>query len=138
MKVMLCKKSFKVFNVKRSKPIQRPQKAQIELFENTIKPKRKLSNVRPIFIVGMPRSGTTLVEQIISAHSMVYGAGELNQFLKNLGLCYLLALSHQIKKRFLNLGVNISMQSTGSRREGRLLLIKCPILFYSSNMCSVS
>jgi len=32
---------------------------------------------RPIFIVGMPRSGTTLVEQIISAHPQVAGAGEL-------------------------------------------------------------
>ena len=33
--------------------------------------------VKPIFIVGMPRSGTTLVEQIISSHSEVMGAGEL-------------------------------------------------------------
>lgn len=32
---------------------------------------------KPIFILGMPRSGTTLVEQIISSHSDVYGAGEL-------------------------------------------------------------
>ena len=31
----------------------------------------------PIFIVGMPRSGTTLVEQIVSAHPKVQGAGEL-------------------------------------------------------------
>jgi tetratricopeptide (TPR) repeat protein len=31
----------------------------------------------PIFIVGMPRSGTTLVEQILSAHPNVHGAGEL-------------------------------------------------------------
>ena len=31
----------------------------------------------PIFILGMPRSGTTLVEQIISSHSQVHGAGEL-------------------------------------------------------------
>jgi hypothetical protein len=31
----------------------------------------------PIFILGMPRSGTTLVEQIISCHSKVQGAGEL-------------------------------------------------------------
>ncbi len=33
--------------------------------------------VIPIFIVGMPRSGTSLVEQIISNHSLVEGAGEL-------------------------------------------------------------
>jgi tetratricopeptide (TPR) repeat protein len=32
----------------------------------------------PIFVVGMPRSGTTLVEQIIASHPQVYGAGELN------------------------------------------------------------
>lgn len=32
---------------------------------------------RPIFIVGMPRSGTTLVEQILASHSAVHGAGEL-------------------------------------------------------------
>jgi Flp pilus assembly protein TadD len=31
----------------------------------------------PVFIVGMPRSGTTLIEQIISSHSAVCGAGEL-------------------------------------------------------------
>ena len=32
----------------------------------------------PIFILGMPRSGTTLTEQIISSHPDVYGAGELS------------------------------------------------------------
>lgn len=38
----------------------------------------------PVFIVGMPRSGTTLVEQIISSHSQVTGAGELD-FAANFG-----------------------------------------------------
>lgn len=33
---------------------------------------------RPVFIVGLPRSGTTLTEQILSAHADVYGAGELD------------------------------------------------------------
>ncbi len=32
----------------------------------------------PIFIVGMPRSGTTLLEQVLSSHSNIHGAGELN------------------------------------------------------------
>ena len=40
------------------------------------------SNAQPIFILGMPRSGTTLVEQILSSHSAICGAGEL-EFLKN-------------------------------------------------------
>ena len=31
----------------------------------------------PIFILGMPRSGSTLVEQILSSHPKVHGAGEL-------------------------------------------------------------
>jgi tetratricopeptide (TPR) repeat protein len=34
----------------------------------------------PIFIIGMPRSGTTLVEQIIASHPAVHGAGELQTF----------------------------------------------------------
>jgi tetratricopeptide (TPR) repeat protein len=37
----------------------------------------RTSRLTPIFILGMPRSGTTLVEQIVSSHSEVTGAGEL-------------------------------------------------------------
>lgn len=32
---------------------------------------------QPVFVVGMPRSGTTLVEQVLASHSRVHGAGEL-------------------------------------------------------------
>ena len=32
----------------------------------------------PVFVVGMPRSGTTLVEQICASHSRIFGAGELD------------------------------------------------------------
>ena len=35
---------------------------------------------RPVFVLGMPRSGTTLVEQILSAHPDVHGAGETGLF----------------------------------------------------------
>ncbi len=36
------------------------------------------NSAKPIFVVGMPRSGTSLVEKIISSHSDVYAAGELD------------------------------------------------------------
>ena len=50
----------------------------------------------PVFIVGMPRSGTSLIEQILSSHSEIYGAGELpymseiaeQSFPENKGLQY--------------------------------------------------
>ncbi len=37
-------------------------------------------NATPIFIVGMPRSGTSLVEQILASHPHVHGGGELLYF----------------------------------------------------------
>ena len=42
----------------------------------------RLSTIKPIFIVGMPRSGTSLVEQILASHTNVHGAGELNTISK--------------------------------------------------------
>jgi hypothetical protein len=36
-----------------------------------------LETERPVFIVGLPRSGTTLIEQVLASHSRVFGAGEL-------------------------------------------------------------
>ena len=37
----------------------------------------KVNSELPVFIVGMPRSGTTLTEQILASHPEVFGAGEL-------------------------------------------------------------
>jgi tetratricopeptide (TPR) repeat protein len=41
------------------------------------KSRKGTKHFRPIFIVGMPRAGTSLVEQILSSHPGVYGGGEL-------------------------------------------------------------
>ena len=49
-----------------------------KIVQNSLASESFPNNLTPIFIVGMPRSGTTLVEQIISSHSQVTGAGELN------------------------------------------------------------
>ena len=51
-----------------------------EYFSFNIKIPKLISNCKsiPIFILGMPRSGTSLIEQIISNHSNVYGGGELD------------------------------------------------------------
>ncbi len=38
----------------------------------------------PVFIVGMPRSGSTLVEQVLSNHPSVFGAGEIKDFTREL------------------------------------------------------
>lgn len=40
---------------------------------------------QPIFIVGMPRSGTSLVEQILASHPLVHGAGELTALREVIG-----------------------------------------------------
>ncbi|HZW08940.1 MAG TPA: sulfotransferase [Phycisphaerales bacterium] len=40
-------------------------------------PKARIATDKPVFVVGMPRSGTTLVEQILSSHPECFGAGEL-------------------------------------------------------------
>ena len=41
-------------------------------------PRAQNADPAPVFIVGMPRSGTTLCEQILAAHAQVLGAGERN------------------------------------------------------------
>jgi tetratricopeptide (TPR) repeat protein len=38
------------------------------------------SSAVPVFIIGMPRSGTTLVEQILASHPQVFGGGEMKYF----------------------------------------------------------
>ena len=69
------KKSFSKFSIKREK---NRFKNLVKYFdENTFVEVKNLISTKkiPIFVLGMPRSGTTLIEQILSSHSKVYGAG---------------------------------------------------------------
>jgi tetratricopeptide (TPR) repeat protein len=71
---------------------------------------------RPIFVVGMPRSGTSLVEQILSSHSQVYGAGELNFIAAITDLVYRLVIP--LGKSFpLCLGEFKSTQLSGAGKK---------------------
>lgn len=42
----------------------------------------KTSTAAPLFVIGLPRTGTTLVDRILSSHAKVHSAGELNVFSK--------------------------------------------------------
>ena len=85
------KKAFQFFNLanlEKRKTIKFDIKKQKENFKNIkttftkeifkMNATKTSSEKVPIFILGMPRSGTTLVEQIISNHNSVFGAGELH------------------------------------------------------------
>jgi tetratricopeptide (TPR) repeat protein len=55
---------------------------QISSNSKKIKLDEKSKPKNPIFIVGMPRSGSSLIEQILSSHQSVHGGGELQIFRK--------------------------------------------------------
>ena len=79
------KKMFK-YNVQEDIDLfEKIKKRHVMISEAATQMKIECYKVSPIFIIGMPRSGTTLIEQILSAHSYVSGAGEL-PYLSKLGL----------------------------------------------------
>lgn len=54
--------------------------ALIDAFPAAASPSDGCASDEPIFVLGLPRSGTTLVERILSSHPYVYSAGELPNF----------------------------------------------------------
>ena len=78
LKVTLRKKLLKYSINQDQELFAKLKNTQSHLLKNSLKIEEKSIEATPIFIVGMPRSGTTLVEQIISSHSEITGAGELD------------------------------------------------------------
>ena len=107
-----------------------------KIFENIDFPKEK-SNEKPnlIFIVGLPRSGTTLTHQIVSSHSNVYGAGELtilnNFFSKKILNDDFVSLFKNIKKNkeFLDKITNDLLNSFKEYDDNKIILDKSPLNF---------
>jgi len=77
-------------NALKRKHVVYDEKANFEIFEQTraafthelmgMNKGLSESSANPIFIVGMPRSGSSLIEQILASHPQVFGAGEIDDF----------------------------------------------------------
>lgn len=102
----------------------------IKLFDKTFFFRKQATTLpdEPIFIVGMPRSGSTLIEQILSSHSKVQGVGEsfvLGQLIDEVGAkrsgdkSYPLWLNELSNSELTQLGrdyVSRSYQDSGTER----------------------
>ena len=72
------------YNIKQDiEEFKQIKKTHLSIKKSSPKNLHLLNKTRPIFILGMPRSGTTLIEQIISLHSKIIAGGELNYFRDN-------------------------------------------------------
>jgi tetratricopeptide (TPR) repeat protein len=80
--------AYREANQLKASQVQWNEQAEIALFHRAkavfdasyfaTHPPSNLHDATPIFIVGMPRSGTSLIEQILASYPNVYGAGELS------------------------------------------------------------
>ena len=118
-------------NALRKKQLGYDIKTDVELFANLKASYLKLAThippqkpqkgtIIPVFIVGMPRSGTTLVEQIVSSHPQVTGAGELG-FISKFG-SPLLSGSGVLNHHSLQLFREQYLSAIGERSGGNVLV----------------
>jgi len=71
----------------------------------------------PVFVVGMPRSGTTLIEQILASHSKVFGAGEIGDLRRTAAY---VAGSNDASMAFADLLPGEALRQLGSRYVARI------------------
>ncbi len=113
------------------------KKSHFDIEKNSLKNVNTLNNLRPIFIVGMPRSGTTLIEQIISSHSEVMGAGELN-YVGNFGKTLATGKSKIDNKSLLNFREDYLKKLKHLSKDKFMVTDKMPDNFcYIGLICSI-
>lgn len=92
-------------------------------------------DVTPIFILGMPRSGTTLLEQITSSHSDVTAGGEINQLTKSVS--YMLLNNTEVEANLLSKLREGYLSYVGRRANGvRYITDKMPHNFRNVSLIS--
>jgi hypothetical protein len=85
----------------------------------------------PVFILGAPRSGTTLIEQIIASHPKIYGAGELS-FIKQ--IAYEKDITENQRESFPNKALTFS----NIHRDAGIYLSKINSIFDNKNILRVT
>lgn len=87
----------------------------------------------PIFIVGMPRSGTTLIEQILASHPTIYGAGELSildTIIQEANQAAGMPFNHWVGQltddEFADLGEKYLAQTSALARDKQFIIDKMP------------
>ena len=91
---------------------------------------------RPVFVLGMPRSGTSLTEQILASHSEVAGAGELSyafdtvrSIAKITGKKFPLDMETLSAEQFAELGANYMALHSDEHLASRYVVDKSPLNF---------
>ncbi len=101
------------------------------------------SQQSPIFIVGLPRTGTTLVDRILSSHPMVQSCGELNLMAGLIKNATKTSSNFVLDVRTLTESVNINLASIGHkywtetsplRRNAARMTDKMPLNFFYAGL----
>ena len=112
---------------------------QFEILKKSITPERvkllegkSLDDASPIFILGMPRSGTTLIEQILSSHSLVEAEGEITDLKEAFEARSAILNDDIVDDDYLNAVLGVSSQylsNVRSRQSAQYFTDKMPYNF---------
>jgi len=99
--------------------------------------KNYISDKKVIFIIGMPRSGTSLIEQILSSNSDIYGAGELpfignsaeNLFFNDKNNLNYSSIEDIEENKFKDLNINYFKKISSYNIKEKIIIDKAPFNF---------